>query len=84
MELNSNQANEYGKQNHSDSRALGASLLDFNQQCLRVLLCTARAMANSPGGLRFVAGTRPWLEGIAVGARPVQLASVRGGPVVGH
>ena len=84
MELNSNQVNEYGKQNHSDSRALGASLLDFNQQCLRVLLCTAREMANSPGGLRFKAGTRPWLEGIAVGARHAQVASVKGGPVVIH
>lgn len=84
MELNSNQVNAYGQQNHSVSPALGANLLDFNQQCLRVLLCTARAMANSPGGLRFEAGTRPWLEGIAVGARQVQVASVRGGPVVGH
>ena len=84
MELNSNQVNAYGKQNHSVSRALGASLLDFNQQCLRVLLCTARSMANSPGGLRFEAGTRPWLEGIAVGARPVQSANVKGGPVVSH
>ena len=84
MELNSNQANEYGKQNHSDSRALGASLLDFNQQCLRVLLCTAREMANSPGGLRFVAGTRPWLEGIAVVTRHVQVTSVGSGTLVGH
>jgi hypothetical protein len=24
-------------------------------------------MANSPGGLRFVAGTRPWLEGLKGG-----------------
>ncbi|MES2413594.1 MAG: hypothetical protein V4614_07315 [Pseudomonadota bacterium] len=34
------------------------------QQCLRILRCTARAMASSPGGLRFKAGTRPWLEGL--------------------
>ena len=38
---------------------------DFEQQCLRVLRCTARALANSPGGLRFKAGTRPWLDAIA-------------------
>jgi len=36
--------------------------LNFNQQCLRVLCCTARALANSPGGLRFKPGARPWLE----------------------
>lgn len=34
------------------------------QQCLRILRCTAKAMASSPGGLRFKAGTRPWLEGL--------------------
>ncbi len=34
------------------------------QQCLRILRCTAMAMASSPGGLRFKAGTRPWLEGL--------------------
>ncbi|MES2510297.1 MAG: hypothetical protein V4625_10230 [Pseudomonadota bacterium] len=39
------------------------------EQCLRVLRCTARAMANSPGGLRFKAGTRPWLEGLDSMAR---------------
>ncbi len=36
--------------------------LDFQQQCLRVLRCTAHALANSPGGLRFQADTRPWLD----------------------
>ena len=45
-------------------------LHDFNHQCLRILRCTAKAMANSPGGLRFKAGTRPWLEGLSV-VRPV-------------
>ncbi len=39
---------------------------DIDQQRLRILRCTARAMANSPGGLRFKAGTRPWLEGLPV------------------
>ncbi len=33
-------------------------------QCLRILRCTAKAMASSPGGLRFKAGTRPWLDGL--------------------
>lgn len=38
--------------------------LDFEQQCLRVLRCTALALANSPGGLRFRVGTRPWLDAL--------------------
>ena len=38
--------------------------LNFNQQCLRILRCTAQALASSPGGLRFKPGTRPWLEGL--------------------
>ena len=42
---------------------------DLSQQCLRVLRCTAHAMASSPGGLRFKAGTRPWLEGLPPPAR---------------
>ena len=46
---------------------LSAGLHDFNQQCLRILRCTAEAMASGPGGLRFQAGTRPWLEGLAGG-----------------
>jgi hypothetical protein len=46
-------------------RKPGSSFNDFNQQCQRVLRCTAHAMANSPGGLRYKAGTRPWLEGLS-------------------
>lgn len=38
---------------------------DFEQQCLRILRCTAVALANSPGGLRFKAGTRPWLDALS-------------------
>ncbi|MBC7649441.1 MAG: hypothetical protein H7197_10065 [Vitreoscilla sp.] len=38
--------------------------LNFNQQCLRILRCTATALAGSPGGLRFRPGARPWLEGL--------------------
>lgn len=37
---------------------------EFEQQCLRVLRCTAQALASSPGGLRFRAGTRPWLDAL--------------------
>ena len=65
----SNRLNDSGH-HEAASRTLGHSLHDFNQQCLRILRCTAKAMANSPGGLRFKAGTRPWLEGLSA-ARPV-------------
>lgn len=40
------------------------SPLNFNQQCLRILRCTALALASSPGGLRFKPGARPWLIGL--------------------
>lgn len=39
-------------------------LHDVERQCLRILRCTAVALANSPGGLRFKAGTRPWLDAL--------------------
>ncbi|MFM9901184.1 MAG: hypothetical protein ACKVOT_09220 [Polaromonas sp.] len=48
---------------------------DLSLQCLRVLRCTAHAMANSPGGLRFKAGTRPWLEGLPMPVSARQPAS---------
>lgn len=38
----------------------------LDKQRLRILRCTAQAMAASPGGLRFRAGTQPWLDGIPV------------------
>lgn len=37
---------------------------ELDRQRLRILRCTAQAMASSPGGLRFQPGTRPWLDGI--------------------
>ncbi len=46
-------------------RKVAHVLWDFDAQCLRVLRCTAQALANSPGGLRFKAGTRPWLDAIS-------------------
>lgn len=45
-------------------RTACAPLHDLDRQRLRILRCTAHAMASSPGGLRFKAGTRPWLEGL--------------------
>jgi hypothetical protein len=48
-------------------KAAGAAIHDLDQQRLRILRCTAHAMASSPGGLRFQAGTRPWLDGLPVG-----------------
>ena len=41
-----------------------AAMHDLDGQRLRILRCTAHAMASSPGGLRFKAGTRPWLDGL--------------------
>lgn len=40
---------------------------DVERQRLRILRCTAQAMASSPGGLRFKAGSQPWLDGISGG-----------------
>ncbi len=39
----------------------GMRSMFIETQILRVLLCTARLWANSPGGLRFKPGSRPWL-----------------------
>ena len=52
---------EYGK---SLATSTNRPTYDFEQQCLRILRCTALALANSPGGLRFKAGTRPWLDAL--------------------
>ena len=58
-----------------DARGLSAGFQDLNKQCLRILRCTAQALANSPGGLRFKAGNRPWLEGLS-NARPALMAGL--------
>ncbi|MDB5886433.1 MAG: hypothetical protein JWR74_2604 [Polaromonas sp.] len=52
--------------NRQNSAGHGASLeiYDLDQQRLKILRCTAHAMAASPGGLRFRPGTRPWLDGL--------------------
>jgi hypothetical protein len=41
----------------------------LSQACLRLLRCTARSLASSPGGLRFVTGSRPWLEDLPGGTQ---------------
>ena len=62
MGKNLNAAVEFGK-------SLATSAIrpthEFEQQCLRILRCTALALANSPGGLRFKAGTQPWLDALS-------------------
>ena len=65
MGLPVNQPDENVKAEPGAGRSFSDGMHDLNQQCLRVLRCTARAMASSPGGLRFKPGTRPWLEGLA-------------------
>lgn len=52
---------------------------DLEQQCLRVLRCTARALASSPGGLRFKAGTRPWLDALSDRNNDLSMAVHQGG-----
>lgn len=64
-----NAAVEFGKSLATSSHR---PTYDFEQQCLRILRCTAQALANSPGGLRFKAGTQPWLD--ALSERHVELS----------
>jgi hypothetical protein len=66
-----------GRHSHQarQTPGLGTGIQDLNKQCLRILRCTAQALANSPGGLRFKAGTRPWLEGLS-NARPALMAGL--------
>ena len=52
---------------------------ELEQQCLRVLRCTARALANSPGGLRFKSGTRPWLDALTQSHADTTLSAQHGG-----
>ncbi|MBH2018238.1 MAG: hypothetical protein I8H91_01470 [Burkholderiales bacterium] len=52
----------------SPGHAASAAIHELDRQRLRILRCTAHAMASSPGGLRFKPGTRPWLEGLSASA----------------
>lgn len=56
-----NAAVEFGKSFATSARPT----FEFEQQCLRILRCTAMALANSPGGLRFKVGTQPWLDALS-------------------
>jgi hypothetical protein len=38
----------------------------YQANILRILRCTAHAMASGPGGLHFVPGAKPWLEGVTL------------------
>jgi hypothetical protein len=54
--------------------------LDKQRLCiLRIMRCTAKAMASGPGGLRFESGTRPWLVGLAEGLPALSTASGQSG-----
>ncbi|MDO9405854.1 MAG: hypothetical protein Q7T87_17625 [Polaromonas sp.] len=63
----------------ADSPAVVADAgCDIRVQCERILRCTAESLAASPGGLRFKAGSRPWLDGL--GATDVRAAAAAGMP----
>lgn len=62
MEMN---LSPVARQTKGVGRPCSAADGDLKTQCLRILRCTARALAGSPGGLRFKAGTRPWLDGLS-------------------
>lgn len=52
-----------GAQVASADRSARALLHDVEQQSLRILRCTAQALASSLGGLRFTPDSQPWLQG---------------------
>ncbi len=56
------QSNDALKAAKSQSEKPGAAAFDLEKQSLRILRCTAKAMASGPGGLRFKVGARPWLD----------------------
>ena len=38
----------------------------YQANIVRILHCTALAMANGPGGLHFIPGAKPWLDGLSL------------------
>lgn len=56
--------NQTGEYKTETGKTETTPILDFEGQRLRILRCTAQAMASSPGGLRFKPGSRHWLEGL--------------------
>lgn len=77
MNFDSSSPNNHRQRDASSSQAQVPTphpvALDFDQQRLRILRCTARAMAGGAGGLRFKPGTRVWLDGLTP-AKWVKLA----------
>ena len=67
--------NQTGEDKKGMGQAAKALNHDLDRQRLRILRCTAQAMVSSPGGLRFKAGTRPWLEGLSAGRPNVAVSS---------
>lgn len=63
-----------GEQEKGAGQAASAAIHDLDKQRLRILRCTAQAMASGPGGLRFKAGTRPWLDELS-SDRPASAAT---------
>lgn len=70
-----NAAVEFGK---SLATCASRPTNDFEPQCLRILRCTAHALATSPGGLRFKAGTQPWLDALTERRANVHLTIQQG------
>ena len=68
MKFDSNALNDHRRSDalNAQTSKLNAQTVgvDFDQQRLRILRCTARAMAGGAGGLRFRPGTRVWLDGL--------------------
>ncbi len=79
MEMNLNQSHVQAWQTLQGASASVSHYID--KQRLRILRCTANAMASSPGGLRFQAGTRPWLDGLAASRRGAAPAARSVNPV---
>ncbi|MBK7000551.1 MAG: hypothetical protein IPH35_11490 [Rhodoferax sp.] len=52
-------------QNHKSHLSSLPAGYHFEEQCVRILSRTAQFLANSPGGLHFKAGTRPWLTAVS-------------------
>ena len=61
MELLFKPADEHPTPEQPSGQGASAGVYDFNQQCQRVLRCTAQFLFSTPGGLRFEAQTWPWL-----------------------
>ncbi|WP_332776211.1 hypothetical protein [Polaromonas sp.] len=78
MRLKLNQAGEQGKQGRDVSEASNPGIHELDKQRLRILRCTAQAMVSSPGGLRFKAGARPWLDGLPGGRHGAAVSQATG------